>query len=316
MSRIAVMPEAHRFEVVDEPVPSIGADEVLVRVAACGVCASELDMFIGLAGHADYPWYPGHEVSGTIEQVGSEVARFKPGDEVAAWVTVRGFADYVAVKADYCFPAEGVPLELALGEPLACAVNAVESTDVAIGDVVAIIGAGFMGHLVHKLVEMRGPSRVFVADARPDALKRALSMGADRVVNVTKESLVDAVKDATDGAGVDVAIEVTGVQSPLDVVGDITRMSGTIAIVGYHQGQPRSIPLGEWNWNAFRIVNCHFRKVDTILAGMRAGMRLLASGRISLAELVTHRYGLEDISSAFQTAIDKPDGFVKATVMT
>lgn len=316
MSRIAVMPEAHRFEIVDEPVPSIAADEVLVRVAACGVCASELDMFIGLAGHADYPWYPGHEVSGTIEQVGSEVARFKPGDDVAAWVTVRGFADHVAVKADYCFPAEGVPLEFALGEPLACAVNAVELTGVAIGDDVAIIGAGFMGHLVHKLVEMRGPSRVFVADARPDALKRALSMGADRVVDVTKESLVDAVKDATGGIGVDVAIEVTGVQTPLDIVGDITRMSGTIAIVGYHQGQPRSIPLGEWNWNAFRIVNCHFRKVDTILAGMRAGMRLLTSGRISLAELVTHRYGLEDITSAFQTAIDKPDGFVKATVTT
>jgi 2-desacetyl-2-hydroxyethyl bacteriochlorophyllide A dehydrogenase len=314
--RIAVMPEAKRFEIVDEPVPSISPDEVLVRIVACGVCASELDMFIGLAGHADYPWYPGHEVSGTIEQVGSEVKRFRPGDNVAAWVTVRGFADYVAVNAAHCFPAAGVPPEYALGEPLACAVNAVQLTGVAMGDDVAIIGAGFMGHLVHKLVAMRGPSRVIVADARPDALKRALSMGADQVVDVTKDSLVDAVEVATDGRGVDVAIEVTGVQSPLDIIGNITRMSGTIAIVGYHQGQPRSIPLGEWNWKAFRIVNAHFRKVDTILAGMRAAMRLMASGRISLDELVTHRYVLEEISTAFQTAIDKPVGFVKATVVT
>jgi L-iditol 2-dehydrogenase len=313
--RIAVMPEPHRFDIVEEPPPRLGEGEVLVRVAACGVCASELDMFTGLAGHAEYPWYPGHEVSGTVEAVGSEVTRFKPGDNVVAWVTVRGYADYVAVKSDYCFPAGDIALDVALGEPLACAVNAVELTGVSLGDDVAIIGAGFMGHLVQKLVGLRGPARVIVADTRTDALKRALSFGADRAVDVTKEPLVDVVKDATDGKGVDVSIEVTGVQPALDVLGDITRMSGVVSIVGYHQGKPRSIPLGKWNWNAFRIVNAHFREVETILAGMRAGMKLLTSGRISIAELVTHRYDLEDISAAFQTALDKPEGFVKATVI-
>jgi threonine dehydrogenase-like Zn-dependent dehydrogenase len=66
---------------------------------------------------------------------------------------------------------------------------------------------------------------------------------------------------------------------------------------------------------AFNIINAHFRDVNMILGGMRAGMRLLTSGRISLAELVTHRFSLDDIGSAFQTAIAKPEGFVKATVM-
>jgi threonine dehydrogenase-like Zn-dependent dehydrogenase len=313
--RSAILETPGRFVIADEPVPEVAPDEVLLRVAACGVCASELDMFAGLAGHATYPWRPGHEVSGTVERVGSKVTGFSPGAEVAAWVTERGYGEYVAVKAGYLFDATGIPPELALGEPLACAVNAVELAGPSLGDDVAIIGAGFMGHLVHKLVDLKGPGRVFVADARADALKRAESFGATRVVDITSESFSEVVMEATDGAGADVTFEVTGVQAALASVGDVTRMSGTVAIVGYHQGEPRSIPLGQWNWMAYRLVNAHFRNVDTILAGMRAGMRLLTSGRLSMDELVTHRFSLDEIDDAFHAAMEKPEGFVKATVM-
>lgn len=313
--RIAVLEGPGQFELVDEPTPSIAPDEVLLRVAACGVCASELDMFEGLAGHAQFPWYPGHEVSGTVVEVGGEVTGLKQGDPVAAWVTTRGYAEYVAVKAGYCFPALDMPLELALGEPLACAVNAVELAGLSLGDDVVIIGAGFMGHLVHKLVELKGPRQVIVGDTRADALERAQSFGASRVVDVSKESLTEVVAKRTKGAGADVTFEVTGVQAPLEIMGDVTRMSGTVTIVGYHQGQPRSIPLADWNWKAFRIANAHFRDVAKILSGMRAGMRLLSSGRITLEDLVTHRYPFEDIGVAFQTALEKPEGFVKATVI-
>jgi threonine dehydrogenase-like Zn-dependent dehydrogenase len=313
--RLAVLERPHEFAVIDEPIPAIAPNEVLLRVGACGVCASELDMFAGLVGHADYPWYPGHEVAGTVEHVGEEVRSLAPGDSVAAWVTVRGYSEYVAVRAEHCFDAGDAPPEVALGEPLGCAVNAVELAGIKLGDDVVIIGAGFMGHLVHKLVQLRGPRQVIVADVRQDALKRAEAFGASRTVDVTRESLVDAVEDATRGTGADVVLEVTGAQTPLEAAGAVARMSGTVAIVGYHQGEPRSIPLGAWNWMAFKVVNAHFRDVSTILGGMRAGMRLLTSGRISLEELVTHRFDLDDIDSAFRTAIDKPDGFVKATVI-
>jgi L-iditol 2-dehydrogenase len=313
--RIACLEEAEHFELRDEPVPDLKPDEVLLRVAACGVCASELDIYAGLAGHATYPWYPGHEVSGTLEDVGAAVTSLAPGTPVAAWVTERGFAEHVVVPARYCFPAADVPLDVALGEPLACAVNAVSLTDVSLGDDVVIIGAGFMGHLVHKLVDLRGPRKVIVADTRAEALKRADAFGATRVVDVTHESLVETVADETRGKGADVTFEVTGVQPPLEVIGDITRMSGTVAIVGYHQGAPRSIPLGDWNWKAFRVVNAHFRDLETILGGMHTGMRLLTSGRIVLDDLVTHRFSLDEIHTAFRTAIERPEGFVKATVI-
>jgi 2-desacetyl-2-hydroxyethyl bacteriochlorophyllide A dehydrogenase len=313
--RLAVLAEPKRFEISDEPAPEVGPGQVLLRVAACGVCASELDIYTGLSGHATYPWYPGHEVSGTVERVGGAVRTVAPGDPVAVWVTTRGFAEQVVADAEHCFPAGSASLELALAEPLACAVNAVELSKVSLGDDVLIVGAGFMGHLVHKLIELRGPRQVIVADVRDDALKRVESLGATATVNVAKASLPEAVKDLTAGAGADVTFEVTGSQAALSIIGSCTRMSGTLVIAGYHQGPSRTIPMGEWNWMAFRIANAHFRDMPTILRGMEAAARLLASGRFSMEGLVTHRFPLEAIDEAFRTAIDKPDGFVKATVI-
>jgi L-iditol 2-dehydrogenase len=312
--RQAVLTEPRRFTIADTPVPELGPGEVLLRVAACGVCASELDVYQGLAGHASYPWHPGHEVSGIVEQVGKGVHAPAVGDPVAVWAAAGGYGEYLAVPAEHCFGAGDVSLDLALGEPLACAVNAIELAGVALGDDVVIVGAGFMGQLLLRLVLLRGPRRVIVADPRDDALARAASAGATATVNPAREPLAEAVAELTDGALADVAVEATGAQGALAGLGGCTRMSGTLVIAGYHQGAPRQVPLADWNWNAFRIANAHFRDMATILRGMRAGMRLLTSGRISLDGLVTHRFPLATIDEAFRTAIEKPEGFVKATV--
>ncbi len=315
MMKIAALRAPREFEVLDAPMPEIQPDEVLVRVAACGVCTSELDQWQGKSSGLSYPHFPGHEVSGVVIEVGKEVHGFAPGDRVAVWVTNHGFAEYVAVKAEYCFPAGDVPLDLALAEPLACAVNAVELANLSLSDDVVIIGAGFMGNLVQKLVQLQGPRHVIVADTRPDALERAKKMGATRVVDVRNESLPEVVKEMTGGQGADVSFEATGAQTPLTLMGDVTRMSGKVVIVGFHQGGMRELPLAYWNWMAFQIINAHFREIPIIMHGMRTGMRLLTSGRLSLDDLVTHRYHLNEINTAFQTACDKPEGFVKSTIV-
>jgi L-iditol 2-dehydrogenase len=311
--QIALLEAPCRFLIEEQPIPEIGPDEVLVRVAACGVCTSDLHPWE--EGGSNLPRALGHEVSGVIERVGSGANGINPGDRVAVWATGQGFAEYVAVKGEYCLSAGSLPLDLALAEPLACAVNAVEMADVSLGDDVVIIGAGFMGNLVQKLVALRGPREVIVADTRPDALERAKCLGATQVVNPATDSLAEIVKASTGGRGADVTFEVTGAQAALVESGNVTRMSGTIAIVGYHQGANREIPLGYWNWMAFRIANAHFREVTTIMRGMRIGMRLLTSGRISLDDLVTHRFPLTEIDRAFETAVAKPPGFAKATVI-
>ncbi len=124
----------------------------------------------------------------------------------------------------------------------------------------------------------------------------------------------DVVADLTEGRGADVTFECTGTQAALVTVGEVTRMSGKVVLVGYHQGAARQIALGYWNWMAFQIVNGHFREVSTIMRGMTTAMRLLRSGAVSLDMLVTHRFGLEQIAEAFRTARDKPPGYVKAVV--
>lgn len=313
--KIAILTGPKEFQFREEPFPVLLPDEVLLRVSACGVCTSELDMWEGKVNSQMYPRYPGHEVSGVVAEIGKDVQGLAPGARVAVWAPGRGFAEYVVVKSKYCLPAGDLPLDLALAEPLACAVNTVELANLSLSDDVVIIGAGFMGNLVQKLVALQGPRRLIVADTRVDALERALRLGATHVVNVTKDSLPEAVKSLTDGQGADVSFEVVGAQAPLNLLGDVTRMSGKVVIVGFHQGEPRQIPLGYWNWMAFQILNAHFREEATILRGMRIGMRLLTSGRLSLEDLVTHRFQLSEVNKAFQTAHEKPEGFVKSTVV-
>jgi L-iditol 2-dehydrogenase len=91
-------------------------------------------------------------------------------------------------------------------------------------------------------------------------------------------------------------------------------MSGTVVIAGYHQGEPRQVDLATWNWKAFRIANAHFRDLGVIMDGMRRAGRLLASKRIAMESLVTHRFPLDRIDDAFRAAVEKPPGFVKAVV--
>ncbi len=310
--RLAELRGPRAFEIIDVPLPDVAADELLVRVATCGVCSSELSAWTGRET-TSYPVRIGHEVAGEVVDAGHATSTFRPGDRVAVWTTGSGYAEYVAVREAYCRAVGDVPLEQALAEPIACATNAVELADVRLSDDVVIVGAGFMGLLVLQLVALRGPRHLVVADTRADVLALATSLGATRTVNTLEESLPEVVMRLT-GHGADVTFEVTGAQSALELVGDVTRMSGKVALVGFHQGPPRHISLAHWNWMAFTILNCHFRDVATIMRGMTVGMSLVAGGRLRIHPLLTHRFSLEQINEAFAAAVDKPPGFVKATV--
>jgi L-iditol 2-dehydrogenase len=312
--RQAVLTGPRHFEIVEVATPRPGRSEVLVAVSACGVCASELESWTGRS-EPTYPLSLGHEVSGTVAEVGEGVDTLAVGDPVGIWVAANGYADFVVARAAHCFPAGAAPLDTVLAEPLACAVNAVELADVRLGDDVVLIGAGFMGHLVQQLVALRGARQVVVVDTRRDALDRAVELGATSTVHVGQEDLPAAVAELTGGVLADISFECTGSQAALESIGAVTRMSGKLVLVGFHQGAPRSIPLGWWNWMAYDVRNAHFREMAAILRGMEVGTRLLGSGAIDLAPHVTHRFELADIAEAFDTALAKPEGFVKATVV-
>jgi L-iditol 2-dehydrogenase len=311
--RLAELAGVEDYRVVEVDVLRPDAGELLVEVAVCGVCASELDAWTGRVP-TDFPKRPGHEVSGTVVELGAGATGFTVGDPVAVWTTGSGYAEYVTAPAAYCRALGDVPLEVGLLEPIACAANAVELADVRLADDVVILGAGFMGALVQQLVQLRGPRTVTVVDRRPDVLALAAKLGATRTVDTTTESADDGVAEVTDGRGADITFEVTGVQGGLDLVGDVTRMSGKVVLVGFHQGEPRAVPLGHWNWMAYDLRNAHFREVTTIMRGMDIAARLLTAGRLDLSPLVTHRFDLTDLNEAFRAAVSKPEGFVKAIV--
>jgi L-iditol 2-dehydrogenase len=311
--RAALLTQPFQIDIVDRELPSVSGSMVRVRVLQCGVCTSELDMWSGRAAEK-LPVALGHEVAGVVEEIGEDVGTVKVADRVAVWVHGGGFAEEVVVEERYCVPvADGVAYP-AVAEPLACVVNAVELAAPALADDVVIIGAGYMGNLIQMVTALKGPRTITVADVREDALARAIELGATRVVDTSAESLPRIVDEVTDGRGADVTYEVTGIERGLVLAGDVTRMSGKLCIVGYHQGGTRSIPLAHWNWMAFDLVNAHFRDTDTIMRGMRTGMRLVNAGRLDAAQLVTGSFSLDEIGHAFETAAAKPDGFVKAVV--
>jgi threonine dehydrogenase-like Zn-dependent dehydrogenase len=310
--RLAELVGPRDFRVVEVDPPSRAPGEVLVAVTACGVCASDLDTWQGHGG-GEFPRRIGHEVSGVVTDADEDSA-YTAGDPVAVWTTDSGYAEQVSAPADACRRLGTFPVDLGLLEPVACAVNAVELADVRLTDDVVVVGAGFMGSLVQQLVQLRGAGRVVLVDRRPDVLHLARRLGATRTVDTREESAPEVLAGLTGGRGADITFEVTGVQGGLDQVGDLTRMSGKVVLVGFHQGAPRSLPLGHWNWMAYDLRNAHFRDTATIMRGMDVAGRLLASGRLDLASLVTHRFGLGDIGEAFATAVAKPEGFVKAVV--
>jgi L-iditol 2-dehydrogenase len=311
--KVAVLTDPYTIELVNRELPSPAPHQVRLRVLQCGVCASELDLWTGKAPDK-LPAPIGHEVAGVVDEVGADVATVKVGDHVAAWVEGGGFAEQALVEERFCIPVAAGVAYPAVAEPLACVVNAVELAAPALADDVVIVGAGYMGNLLQLVAALKGPRTITVADIRSHALARASELGATRVVDTRSESLAEAVAEITDGRGADVTYEVTGTGQGLELAGEVTRMSGKLCIVGYHQGGTRTVPLASWNWMAFQLINAHFRDIDTIMRGMRAGMRLVNAGVLDASSLVTASYGLAQIEQAFETAAAKPDGFVKAVV--
>jgi L-iditol 2-dehydrogenase len=223
------------------PVPEPHPDELLLRTETCGLCASELDVFLGRNPWQTYPALLGHEAVGRV------------------------------------------------------------------------LGAGFMGLLLTQLLRVREPRWLLVAARRADVRTLARELGATHVCPA--DDVQSSVWQLTGGVGADVVVEATGSERMLAIAASLLRPEGTLAIVGYHQGDGRHVPVHEWNWKALRLANCHFRSEAKVVARARRGLALAAAGDLEAARLVTHRFRLWELQRAFETAADRPTGFVKVVIV-
>jgi L-iditol 2-dehydrogenase len=303
---------AGTVELVERALPAPQDHEVVIAITECGVCGSDVDLWLGNAPDK-LPMFIGHEIAGVVDDVGAAVTDLRPGDRVVAWIPDGGFAERVIADRRWCIPIRSDVAYPAIAEPLGCALNTVELARPRAGADVVIVGGGFMATLIQLLSLARGPRSVSVISGSLDTRERALALGAQQVL-APERSTSDLHLALGDGA--DVVYEVTGDPDRLVLAGNLVRMSGTLCIAGYHQskGGDRTIPLGRWNAQGITIANAHFRQLDTILSGMEAAVRLIEAGTLGLDRFAPQRFVLSDITAALEAATARAPGFVKAVV--
>ena len=314
--RAAVLNGPQDFSVERVAVPVPGASEVLIRVEGCGVCASNVEPWEGQPW-STWPGAPGgmgHECWGTIAAVGEGVRGLEIGQRVAA-LSERAYAEYDVAEAGMVVPLppelDGKPVP---GEPVACAMNIFARSDIRAGQAVAIVGIGFLGAILTRLATDAG-ARVIAVSRRAESLDLARSMGAaEAVVMDDHWRIIEDVKRLTGGRMAERVIECVGKQWPLDLAGELVAEGGRLVIAGYHQDGPRQVNMQMWNWKGIDIASAHERDAGVRVAGLRAAVDALASGRLDLSPLLTGTYALEDLGEALAATRDKPGAFVKAWV--
>lgn len=304
----------------DVPDPVAGPGDVVVEVAACGVCGTDLHIADGEFAPTPYPIIPGHEFSGTVVEVGSGVVS---GIEVGARVAVdpslfcgycvacrkgRGnlcanwgatgdtvdgaFAERVSVPATqaYELPDEMSFEQGALVEPLSCAVHGVRRLGVEVGETVLVVGAGTMGLLLTQLL-VRAGAMVTAVDRVPSKLDLATGMGALAVATDIND---------LEGQQFDIVVDVTGVAQVIEQGLDAVRRGGRFLVFGVAPSDAR-VAL-----RPFRVYNDEITVLGSmaVLHSFGAALEMIAARQITTDGLVTHRLPLTGYEQALQTVRD------------
>jgi 2-desacetyl-2-hydroxyethyl bacteriochlorophyllide A dehydrogenase len=322
---------------VSTPVP--GPSQALVRVEACGICGTDLHIQSG-GYYASYPIIPGHEFSGVIEAVGESVSSVSVGAKVtvnpnnpcrvcdfcrvgrfhlcrnstACGVTYNGaFAEFCLVEAQLAIPvSDALPLELwAMMEPTSCCLHGIDLAGIRPGDRVAILGGGSIGLILMQLARSAGAAQVIVSEPQPAKRALAGSLGADVTLDPSEvgESLPGVVRDLTDG-GADVVIEAAGIAATANVALSLARRGGTVLFFGVC---PQDLEVPIKPYDVFHNELTIRGTFTNPLTDTRA-LALLASGRVKVEPLISHRYALNDIAEGL--AAVRRGETVKAMVRT
>lgn len=266
MMKALLMREYKSMEVAELPVPDYGADDLLVRVKACGICGSDVHGFDGSTGRRLPPIVMGHEAAGVVEAVGAAVTGFSPGDRVTFDSTVscgachfcrRGdinlcdnrqvlgvstpdfrrhgaFAEYVTVPARIAYKLpENVPFEhAAMIEAISVAVHGVGLLPLKLGDSAVVVGSGMIGLLVIQVLRLSGAGLIVAVDLEDNKLELARQLGADVTLNPSRDNVAERVIAMTAGRGADCAVDAVGATAPIKMCVASVRKGGSISLIG------------------------------------------------------------------------------------
>lgn len=314
-------------DVATSPEPTLGADDVLIRVHAAGICGTDLHIFKG-EYEATYPLIPGHEFSGEVAAVGENVRNFRVGDRVTAdpnipcnrcrycqknqpnqclnlraiGVTQSGaFSEYVIAPEGNVFSIDTMSYsEAALIEPLACVVWGLQRVEVHPGDSALVLGAGPMGCLVTQGIKHAGAARVVVTDVVPWRLQLAEQLGATETVVADERQSVMLASIEPDGF--DIVVDATGIPRVLEGAFAYVKPRGKVWVFGV---TPRGTLI---NFPPYEVFRRDLKIIGSFAVNRTfpQSIALIRSGAVQVGPLISHQLALDEFRQGLDIAEHNP----------
>lgn len=316
------------------PIPEPGPGEVLVKVAFCGICHSDLSLINGTFPAQLAVVTQGHEASGTIAKLGAGVTGWAEGDRVVvaagrpcmdcvncrrgdvsnclrirlmAFAYDGGWAEYTVAQA---FGLTRVPDNVAMEQAaiLADAVSTpfgavVRTANVGVGESVGVWGVGGLGTHMVQLARLVGAAPIIAVDIKPSILDRALAVGADYAFEAGDPKLHDKILEVTDGRNLDVAFDAVGLASTFEQALNSLTVGGRLVGVGMSADAPTIGPTSMFNLFKRQVLG-HLGYQNADIATLA---NLVSRGRLDLSRSISDVVSLEDVRLGIEK-LDKADG--------
>ncbi len=341
--KAAVLTGIRQMEVREVPDPKIEKDtEVLLRIEKVGVCGSDVHYFeTGRIGSqvVQFPFIVGHECAATVAAAGRAVKRVKVGEPVVVEPAVschdcdqcnqgrentcfnlrflgtpgQGngcLSEYIVMPDECCFPTDGaITIEQGvLCEPLAIALYSVKQSRVPRGADVAVLGAGPIGLSCMVCVKAEGVRACYVTEKIDERVELAGKVGATWVGNPLKEDIVASILKQQP-LGMDLVYECAGQQETIDQAVDLLKPGGKLVLVGIPREDRISFAIDKIRRKEIAIINIRRQNGCT-----QAAVNLIASNRVHVDFMVTHRFALDEVQEAFELVAGYQNGVVKAVI--
>jgi 2-desacetyl-2-hydroxyethyl bacteriochlorophyllide A dehydrogenase len=305
--------------------------QALVKIDSCALCTLEQRVYNGVMRY--YPFAGGHEFAGTVCEIGDKVVHLKPGDHVTARILTNcgscyycrnghenqcvisfqaslhegingpgGLSEYILIDESLLYKmANDINLSYAaLTEPLACCVHSISQGNIELGDDVAVIGVGIMGAFHIKLAKLRG-ARVIAIELDPERLEIAKEMGADVLVDAGKCNSVEKVIELTEGRGANVVFcTVANPQSAAEAIAMAGKLGRVVLYSSFHPKLPIELDVNHVHYSEMIITG----SVNPKIKDFYVASKLLSTGIVNPARLISEEVPFENIDYALQRAID------------
>jgi len=300
----------------------LGPEDVLVKTYMAGICGTDKNFYLGQLpkmngpGYAlddpliNFPYDIGHEGGGTVEEVGSKVRRFKPGDFVMSFNVNGTMADYFTAHEDDVEPAPaGLSKEFAcLGEPIACAMFSGLHSNVNLGDTAVTFGVGFAGQIISQVMKHKGANKLIAVDVIDQKLAIAKQLGADYIINAHRENAVQRILDITQGRGADVVVEAAGVAETINASIECVKHNGTLVFYSWVT-QDININISRLHHDSLHVINTGLvhHSIDERRVWTPWALRPIMQHTINIDPLVNRRFTIDQAVEAFRTDVEDPE---------